>query len=1020
MAEVLFGVVGLLVGLLYLCAPFVAIAAWRHARRLETDLRTLERRLAMRRFEPAAEPVPLQRSTIPPADARPPSGSPAEPIVAPGAALDLPRPPSGPPPLMYPPAEPLEPAPRDRARPEPPPLPSLPAVPSPRAEVDVAERLSDALQGGWRAVASTWEERIGGSVLSKAGALLVVIGVALFVGWSMMNLGPGGRVAIALAVSGTLLAGGLGLQRWADYRSLALGLSAAGWGGLYVTVYAMHGLAAARIIDDPRLALGLLLAVAAGMIVHALWLEVPTLVAVAYAAAFAAVVIGPPSAFAAVACVVLAGTLLIVAARRAWSGFAVAGVLCTYGILAVRFPEPDDASALLPALSTGMAILWACWSMFEVYDVAMAARGRGGVGRAIAPLNLCGLLGVALLHWPPPFVGLDWFLAAAAAAYAVSTIVRLSVGGRPGRDGAAATIAGPELAVTIAAALWAAALWMRFSAGWRLHVGLLMEAEILFLLGIALGWRHLRALAAIVFAVLLVRFVACDVLPGGEVIVGGITLARWTPAALVAAAALVVNRAILAWRGRPLLAGESLATFAATALVTLVIGGEAWQRHLGLSLATVGFAWLVLAWLLMELAVRWRFVEAYVQACIVAFLALVPLALVNAFPDALVTVGGDAVPAWAWLGPAVGMLHAIGWRLAGPRRFAGLEPAEPDVSQAILVAATSGALLLAWHALPAPLVALAWAGYAVVAFGLGVALPHAGLRWHAYAVLALTVGRLFLANFTNVGMTGMLSHRLLTVGPVVLVLYGLAIRLADSRLRPPVTGGERLLGPIWSWIGTIVLLVLMRFELGRVLTVGGWAAVGVVLLVLGQRLGSATLRWQSHAIALATFARSWGTGFAAPEGPDGLLNPVRLGGFVVTCLFASELLCPSADRGPHSPRSPGELLAWLDAHRRTFYAILGTALLAILLVHEVPTGLLTAALGIEGAALLVVGFARPDRGLRACGLAVLGVCVAKLFFHDLRHLETPYRILSFILLGILLLAASWVYTRFKPRLRGLP
>jgi uncharacterized membrane protein len=127
-------------------------------------------------------------------------------------------------------------------------------------------------------------------VLSKAGALLVVIGVALFVGWSMMNLGPGGRVAIALAVSGTLLAGGLWSQRWADYRSVALGLSAAGWGGLYVTVYAMHGLEEARIIDDPRLALGLLLAVAAGMIVHALWLEVPTLVAVAYAAAFAAVV----------------------------------------------------------------------------------------------------------------------------------------------------------------------------------------------------------------------------------------------------------------------------------------------------------------------------------------------------------------------------------------------------------------------------------------------------------------------------------------------------------------------------------------------------------------------------------------------------------------------------------------------------------------------------------------------------------------------------------------------------------
>jgi uncharacterized membrane protein len=113
------------------------------------------------------------------------------------------------------------------------------------------------------------------------------------------------------------------------------------------------------------------------------------------------------------------------------------------------------------------------------------------------------------------------------------------------------------------------------------------------------------------------------------------------------------------------------------------------------------------------------------------------------------------------------------------------------------------------------------------------------------------------------------------------------------------------------------------------------------------------------------------------------------------------------------------MLAWLDAHRRGYYAVLGTVLLAILLVYEVPARLLTAALGIEGAVLLVLGFIRTDRGLRVCGLAVLGACVLKLFAYDLSHLETPYRIVSFLLLGILLIAASWFYARFKPRLQGL-
>jgi uncharacterized membrane protein len=43
--------------------------------------------------------------------------------------------------------------------------------------------------------------------------------------------------------------------------------------------------------------------------------------------------------------------------------------------------------------------------------------------------------------------------------------------------------------------------------------------------------------------------------------------------------------------------------------------------------------------------------------------------------------------------------------------------------------------------------------------------------------------------------------------------------------------------------------------------------------------------------------------------------------------------------------------------------------------------------------------------------------VLKLFLYDLRHLETLYRILSFIVLGVMLVSMSWIYTRFRDRLR---
>jgi uncharacterized membrane protein len=72
---------------------------------------------------------------------------------------------------------------------------------------------------------------------------------------------------------------------------------------------------------------------------------------------------------------------------------------------------------------------------------------------------------------------------------------------------------------------------------------------------------------------------------------------------------------------------------------------------------------------------------------------------------------------------------------------------------------------------------------------------------------------------------------------------------------------------------------------------------------------------------------------------------------------------------------------------------------------------------MEGVALLASGFPLRDRVLRLSGLALLLACILKLFVWDLRHLETLPRILSFLVLGLLLVAVSWIYTRFRERVQ---
>jgi len=72
-----------------------------------------------------------------------------------------------------------------------------------------------------------------------------------------------------------------------------------------------------------------------------------------------------------------------------------------------------------------------------------------------------------------------------------------------------------------------------------------------------------------------------------------------------------------------------------------------------------------------------------------------------------------------------------------------------------------------------------------------------------------------------------------------------------------------------------------------------------------------------------------------------------------------------------------------------------------------------------GAILLAVGFWRRSAFLRWQALVLLAVSVVKVFLFDVSQLSQGYRILSFLGLGVLLLAVSFVYQRDWLNLRGV-
>src|SRR6185436_13242083 len=97
-----------------------------------------------------------------------------------------------PPPARVRPVDP-RPAAAPPANPAPPPV-SVPATPI--AAPPVVRTFTPTPEPSVAAPQETWEVVVGTNWLNKIGVVVFIIGVALLVGYSMVHVGPLGRVAI--------------------------------------------------------------------------------------------------------------------------------------------------------------------------------------------------------------------------------------------------------------------------------------------------------------------------------------------------------------------------------------------------------------------------------------------------------------------------------------------------------------------------------------------------------------------------------------------------------------------------------------------------------------------------------------------------------------------------------------------------------------------------------------------------------------------------------------------------------
>jgi uncharacterized membrane protein len=312
-------------------------------------------------------------------------------------------------------------------------------------------------------------------------------------------------------------------------------------------------------------------------------------------------------------------------------------------------------------------------------------------------------------------------------------------------------------------------------------------------------------------------------------------------------------------------------------------------------------------------------------------------------------------------------------------------------------------------------------------------------RWRDWRVLGQTAWATapgwVLTALAGVGVIGFAPHQYLgwLVWPLALLWHGVLLRALKR------WWSADALAPLH--IGGFWLFLLLAAREGQWWTTGwgepgsawpvlGWVLVPAVVLALITRprvmqrwplseFRTAYLGVACAPVALYLLLWLWvsntQSGAAAPLPYVPLLNPLEMGhGLVLLALFLWRGALPASTQAL-APRPL--LMAGLGATAFALYTgmVLRTchhwagvpweseALFASTLTQAA----LSVAWSIVGVALMMLGHKRVQRVVWAVGAALLGVVVLKLFFVELADRGGLYRIVSFIVVGLLLLLVGY-------------
>jgi hypothetical protein len=331
--------------------------------------------------------------------------------------------------------------------------------------------------------------------------------------------------------------------------------------------------------------------------------------------------------------------------------------------------------------------------------------------------------------------------------------------------------------------------------------------------------------------------------------------------------------------------------------------------------------------------------------------------------------------------------------------------------------------LLLWYELSSVSVALGWGAFALMMFEAGIWRGSASLRLQAYVAGACTFLRLLFVNL-NAASADHLGPRLYTIVPLAVLFFYLYWRLSEAEVAETLLPAERTFkaAQVFAWLGTTTVVMMLRFEVSLDWVATAWAATCFALMALAWWSQKRVFMHQALLLSLGVlfrgvfhnlYERSY---FTAPSEVLSSLSTISAVAFLFASLiFAFKLRRTSADDEKRSlvARAGG----LLDARPEQLLFFVPLALLTAFLAVELRSGLVTAAWALEGVVVFVVAMWIGERSYRLSAMALLLLCVGKVFVVDIWHMVIRDRAITCMLLGAAVVGVSILYNKNREKVR---